>query len=505
MKKSFLLTFAFLACSLLLASAQESKFVGIWTRAGVTGTEHPCKMFTADGRLYAFYAFDDGRPAATWFLGNYEILNENTFEEQLFFHSSVQWQKNLKQKFQFDDDDHMTSSFINLQANGQAPLQTEQWVRVKEGVCFLPEPDAETWQQLKQDALVQFGRVPASGQTAAQMADSLYQASQEAKNSRKLDEALNDLIIRAELDTTNIAWQKDVQNFLYDLGALLPIGAKYARRVAFIAGEENAATDPDVYRAYELLTRIYLAVQESAGADSSLKHLIDIDQANGKPTDAGTAYKWLMRGVANSGQQKFAEAYDYAMKAAGILMDTQTDNPAFLSDCYMVAMMAAMNGQKRADAIATAKTLITLCADNEQLKSKKETAAGIISACYAKMIEQNEPNAQKEYEEFMKDKLFVVIFGNSQSEVPDAQNLKGEYYLMKYMNWHFNSTIPLDLDVTRTETMEMVLWKDGVYTTLTIPVDAKHIGAEFFVRTVGKDFKQQMAKSWKTELKQQKK
>ena len=288
------------------------------------------------------------------------------------------------------------------------------------------------------------------------------------------------------------------------MGALLPVGAKYSRRVVYLAGEENAATDPDVYRAYEWLTRYNLSAQEHGDADYCLKQLIEIDQAKGKAPDADAAYKWLMRGVSNSRQQKYTEAYDYAMKAAEILETTQTNNPAFLSDSYLVAMLAAMNGQKLDEAMATAKKLIAACGGDEQLKSKMESANAVISTCYAKKIEQNQPNAQKEYLEFSKDKLFVLVFGNGKSDVPDAQNLKGEYYLMKYMDWNFNSTTPVDVDVLRTETTIMVLWKDGVYTTLIIPADAKLIGADLFVRTVGKDFKQQMAKSWKAECKRNK-
>lgn len=506
MKKSIFLTLTFLACSMLFVSAQENRLVGIWTRANVPdGSLREYKMFTADGRLYGYYASGGEQPISTWFLSHYKILNQNTYEEQVFFHINLVWQNDLRLNYLFDDDDHLTTSFIHLQNNGKPSITTEQWVRVKEGESFLQEPDSETWEKIKQKALVQYKRVPKSGQTVEQMADSLYQAAQEAMTNKETGNAMNDLIIRAELDTTNMAWQNDVLKFFDCTQIYLSIAAKYARRVIYLGKDGDAATYPDVAGAYKTLFYVYTCMKQEKKAEHFIKRSIEVEQANGKTPDEETAYKWLIRGLANLQLERSMEAYNCGMKAAEILETIQTNDLDALIGCYFIATEAAKQEKNFDEVFKIAKRVIALCADNKKLYANMETANTFTSYYYGKMIEQKLPNAQKEYQEFIKDKLFVVAFENISTLIPHAEDLKGEYFLMKYMNWDFNSPFPVDASIARTETTEMILWKDGIYTTLQIPDSAKDIGAQLKVRTVGKVFKQKMAKSWKKESKLRKK
>ena len=249
--------FAIILTGLFVLSgfAQSSKIEGTWVQMNAEGTKiiPNVKCILPDGKILGLSFSEDFKNKAPWFLGTYEVLDDSTYIEHLTFHSSIAFQRDIKQTYQRLNDSILITSYINRFANGVDVPAVEGWKKMD----FPAQEYAEHWDEIQQQALTMFERIPPQGKTVEQYGDELYKAFEQSKD-KNLDRAHDILLVRAELDTTNLSWQRDMLKFYMDTKGLPAIADKIANRYVRLTEQQAPTpTDTAVVNAYLMRGTLY--------------------------------------------------------------------------------------------------------------------------------------------------------------------------------------------------------------------------------------------------------
>ncbi len=496
--RKYLITLAVMLTALLGAKAQTSP-VGTWVYN--FSKDNPTNIyginFSQDGKMYCFSYNANSRQSFPVVMGDYTLTSDSTLYEHVIFHMHIPGQRDIDYTFHRDTDSTMVMHFKDVFPNGTTMINTDSLTRTSfdkmKGV-FIPGDEA-SWQQTYQQALEVFGRKPTGSRTVESMGRMLYSDYQRFKENNQLDRAYEALLIRAEMDTTNLGWQNDVLDFYFETNTAPSMAEKIVNRIIRLKEQKaGSPTDTAVIKAYTMLYGLYSYRGNDAAddlrrvSDKALKLALSSDKTPG----VIISNCYLMKSTTCLSTRDFEHMYEYAKKAAEIL-DTVPDAPSLQKAQTLFSVSSALLCMdKYAECLETMKQCVPLFADTLGYQSEKLTdeVYPFMFGCYSSLYIDNPKNKklQKEYKEFISDKLLrAVIVGEN------PWGLNGRYYILERNEWNIESpyACPINSDFKR-----MLFEQDGKFTEVENP-EGKPTHANLRIEKVDKDFRQQILNNWK--------
>lgn len=471
--------------------AQSSKIEGTWAMFNANdGKVIPnFKSYLPDGRILGISFSEDLKNKAPWLLGTYEVLDDSTLIEHLTFHSSVSFQRDIKQEFMRENDSILVSRYFNRFANAIDVPVIEAWKKVD----FPIQEYAEHWDEIQQQALTIFERIPPQGKTVEQYGDELYKAFEQFKD-KNLDRAHDILLVRAELDTTNLSWQRDVLKFYMDIKGLPAIADKIANRYVRLAEQQAPApTDTAVVNAYLMRGILYsnfgMPFLEKSKSDC-LKS-IQLTEASGRPYGKGDGVAFFMLAFSCLPAENHAKVIEYCDKALEIFENTPDVSNPQKGECYFLKGITLSKLDKNKEAIDMLLHKAAPLYIDEQGKPMPKIENEIYPYtffAFGSALCQNPKDKQlvKDYQQFMADKLLCGVTDGQNGKLP-----QGEYYIMEANSWNIEDVHCFDSDNDH-----YVMQKDGNHFVIDLTDDEK-LGGRVILKTVDPSFKQQVIKIWK--------
>ena len=480
------------ACALsMTAAAQQTKLEGSWVQ--LDGDGRPTtqvKTFLPNGRQIGLSYNKDFTSHSVWFMSNYKVLNDTTYIDHAFYHSDINYQRDYYFTFHLENDSLMTTSYLNYWPNGLEINLVERWKRISNRMTC---DDAE-WEAMYQKSLAEFDRLPKEGQTVEQYAKELYAKAQDFKKTNRLDRASEALLMRAELDTTNLEWQKDIY-FLYLENRMAPsVAEKIADRyIRLKEAQAPSANDTSVVNAYR--TKIYLYNYRGNPAMPKVREaaskVIAMETAAGyQPSkDYGLDYYLMAESYLPEGN--FEAILDYTLKAIDILEKAPDVSKAQLGEAYMLQGVCLMNTDRDREAIDVMlnKTVPHYVDEKGQPLDKLTTMTyPVVLTCYESLLEDNPKDKKllKEYQEFLSDKLIMAVFRSTDKE----RNLFGEYIVVERGTWTIEKPTAIP------DSTHFLLQKDDKYVDF-FKKEGEKTNAEMVVMPVDAAKKQDVIKQWK--------
>ena len=487
------LLFSVLTCIFAVACwAQSPKLEGAWVKLtpDMTYTSYG-KVFLPDGKFYGVSFSKDMKNYSTWIMGSYKMLNDSTYLERDDFNSSITYQHDIIHVFKWESDSIFVSRYSERKSNGVLIPDTEIWKRID----FPIQDVVANWDSLYQQALVSFGRVPREGQTVAQFADELYKDSERFKKANNMERANEALLIRAELDTTNLEWQRDV--LLFYVNKALPASAdKYANRILWLAEQQAPSpTDTLVVEAYRLRGYLY---QSAIGLDRTyaeqvqraFKKSLELQKASGRPLSVSDgmslkslAYVELALKDNDASLNSINQAIDLLENTSGVLDEQK-------GDTYVLKafILSKSNRYQESNDVLFNKALPLFPDTPDQPSPKRinEIYPQVFSNYISLMCAQpKDKRVVKDYEKFMADKVVMAsLYGMNKYQ------LQGEYYVMESDNWTMEKPTCFE------DARHLVLQKDGSHVVADYEEGEKPFIA-MLVKTVAPSEKQRIIKLWK--------
>lgn len=486
--------FATLLASIFVIAgfAQSSKIEGTWAQLNEDGTKIKpnVKCFLPDGKILGISFSEDLKNKAPWFIGTYEVLDDSTYIEHLTFHSSIAYQRDIKQSFQRLNDSVLITNYFNRYANGIDVPVIEGWKKMD----FPAQEYAEHWDEMQQQALTMFERIPPQGKTVAQYGDELYKSFEQFKKSNNLDRANDQLLVRAELDTTNLEWQKDVLTFYAEIKGLPAIADKIANRYVRLAEQQAPTpTDTAVVNAYLMRGILYsnFGMPFFKKSKSDCLKSIQLTEASGRPYGKGDGVAFFMLAFSYLPEENHAKVIEYCDKALDIFENTPDVSNAQKGECYFLKGITLSKLDKNKEAIDILLHKAAPLYIDEQGKPMPKIENEIYPYAFFSFGEalcQNPKDKQlaKDYEQFMADKLLCGVTDGQNEKLP-----KGEYYIMEMGDWAIDG-----VNCFKAESNHYVMQKDGNHLVIDLN-DNEKLGGQIILKTVDPSFKQQVIKNWK--------
>lgn len=485
--------FATLLASIFVMAgfAQSSKIEGTWVQLNADGTKITpnVKCILPDGKILGLSFSEDLKNKAPWFIGTYEVLDDSTYMEHLTFHSSIAFQRDIKQSFQRLNDSVLITNYFNRYANGIDVPVIEGWKKMD----FPCEEYASHWDEIKQEALTLFQRVPPEGKTVEQYGDELYKSFKQFKDNN-LDRAHEALLVRAELDTTNLSWQRDVLQFYMDTKGLPAIADKIANRYVRLTEQQAPSpTDTAVVNAYLMRGILYsnfgMPFLEKRKSDC-LKS-IQLTEASGRPYGKGDGVAFFMLAFSYLPEENHAKVIEYCDKALDIFENTPDVSNPQKGECYFLKGITLSKLDKYKEAIDMLLHKAAPLYIDEQGKPMPKIENEIYPYtffAFGSALCQNPKDKQlvKDYQQFMEDKLLCGLTDGQNEKLP-----KGEYYIVEANSWNIE-----DVHCFDSENDHYVMQKDGNHLVIDLTDDEK-LGGQIILKTVDPSFKQQVIKNWK--------
>lgn len=476
-----------------LTQTKPTAIEGNWLQLGQNGMPTLYgKTFLPNGRLYGFCLSKDMSNVSTWILADYKVLSDSVYQEHVFFHTTIAYQRDITMTYYLENDSMLVTTYTDVYPNGQIVPVTERWKKFDAPTDYWTD---DIWASAYQQALVDFGRAPREGQSVAEKGKVLYDSFQGYLNNRQLDRANETLLIRAELDTTNVEWQNEVLNFYLGINATPAIFEKISNRyIRLCKSVAESPTDTLLFYAYMKQGLLYLkrGANNLTEARHSLQNAIDIENASKRPTrkDAGMAFFFMAGTYINSGD--FESAYNYANQSTSILdMAPDAGNVQKGEAHYLSAM--ALSGLKQYEkSNEEIEIAAPLFVDDKGQPLPKLSEINMLKFInFNKLIKQNskDKHISKAFQYFMEDKMLCV-------EISDLNNkweLRGEYYVLECDAWDMDHlSTPYDMQEIR----HFLLQKDGKNYDINLEKEEK-MGATPRVVSLDIQWKQQILKQWR--------
>ena len=442
MKKLFVLFVSGLLS--LTATAQQSDLVGSWQLLDANGNPRTyVKVFMPDGRLLGQSFNDDFTVSSVWFMSNYKVLSDTSYVDHAFYHSNILYERDYFVTFHKESDSLLVSTYIDYRMNNLGAIMTERWKKMNRELPVYT--DAE-WKALQQKSMAEFDRLPQEGQTVEQYAQKLYDKAQDYQKSNKLDRACEALLMRAELDTTNLAWQKDAaQFFLYR--HMAPAAAeKIVNRIIRLAeAQAPTPTDTSVVRAYRNLAYMYSYRGNNAlpQVRSTINKVIDMETKAGHQPSEGYGLDYYVLAETYLPEGNFKVMGDCIEKCINILEKVPNVFKAQMGEAYMLKGISLIRTNRIYEGIEVLlnQAVPNFLAEDSPVKEKVPLMAyPLVFNAYGDLIEKNpkDKNLLKEYQQFMADKLLVAVFNSTDKK----RNLFGEYYVVENGSWNVENPVP---------------------------------------------------------------
>lgn len=480
-------------CSMsLMAMAQKSELVGTWQQ--LDGNGNPTtqvKVFMPDGKLLGLSFNADFTNSSVWFMSDYKVLNELAYEDHSIYHSNINYQRDYYFTYYKENDSVLVTRYADYRYNNHLFVLTERWKKMDRE---MPTYNDAEWQALKQKSLVEFERLPKEGQTTEQYAQELYKTAQGYIKSKKLDRASEPLLIRAELDTTNLQWQKDALQFFLENSLAPSVAEKIADRVIRLAtAKAPTANDTSVVNAYRTKAYLYnyrgnIGMPQTREA---AQKAIDLAVAGGyQPTkDYGLDYFIIAMTYLPEGN--FTVIEENIDKCIGIFEKATDVSKLQMAEAYMMKAMAQMLTDRSREAIDMMldKAIPNYVDDNGQPVEKVNNyVLPSVLRCYERLLEKTPKDKKllKEYQQFLSDKLLIASFSTTDKK----RNLFGDYLVLERGSW------TLEKPVAVYDDLNILLQKDDEYIKY-IREKGEERTIEMRVVTVDPVKKQDIINKWK--------
>ena len=476
----------------LMAMAQKSELVGTWQQLDVNGNPTTqVKVFMPDGKLLGLSFNADFTTSSVWFMSNYKVLNELAYVDHSIYHSNINYQRDYYFTYFRENDSILVSRYADYRYNNHLMLVTERWKKMDRE---MPTYSDAEWQALQQKSMAEFDRLPKEGQTVEQYAQELYKTAQGYIKSKKIDRASEPLLIRAELDTTNLQWQKDVLKLFTENSLAPSVAEKIADRAIRLAkAKAPTATDTSVVNAYRTMAYLYnyrgnIGMPQTR--EYALKALATEIAGGHQPTkDYGLDYFIVAMTYLPEGN--FAAINENIDKCIDIFDKASDVSKLQKAEAYMMKAMAMMltDNCREAIDIMLNKATPNFVDDNGQPVEKVNSYVyPSVVHCYEMMLEKTPKDKKllKEYQQFLSDKLLIANF-----TTPDKKRkLFGEYLLLERGAW------TLEKPVAVFDDHNLLLQKDDQYIKYTREKNEERTG-EMNVIIVDPAKKQDVINQWK--------
>ena len=483
----------------LSSSAQSSKIEGSWImlKPDRSGVQPLLKNFLPNGKILGISFSQDMRNQSPWIMGTYEVLNDSVFFEHDDFHSTIAYQRDFRFDYHFESDSILITHYLDRQPNAQERSVTEAWKKVE----YIVGDVLSRWDEVKLQALAAFGRVAPEGKTVEQFGDELYEQHQNYKKQNDLDGAVGILMVRAEADTTNLKWQRDLVDYLIELKALPAVADRYANRMVRLS-EQLAPTPTDTsvvsaYRGRGILfgNAAFVKPEYAKQALSDLTKSIDLTKASGRPYTKSDGVSCILVSYIYFTQEKYKEAMEYSNQSINIFESDATVTAKQRGEAYFQKGLILAGEEKNREAIDVLLQKTAPFFVDEQGKPMPKMEMEIyplVFSLYGRMLDKEPKNKKlvKEYRQFTADKLLCGLVMSNTGKAHEA-GLEGEYYVMEAGDWNVESLNKIERGCEH-----FVLQKDGKHIEIDLEED-QELGAQMVVKTVDPSYKQQIIKLWK--------
>jgi hypothetical protein len=472
----------------LTATAQQSALIGSWQQldADGNGTTN-VKVFMPDGKSLGQSFNSDFSASSVWFMSNYKVLNDTSYVDQEFYHSNLFYQRDYFFTFHKENDSILVTRFVDNRLNGNEVVMLERWKKMDS-----PMPsytDAE-WQALHQKSLKEFDRLPKEGQTVEQYAKELNDKAQDFLKANKLDRALELMHIRAELDTTNMEWQRDVYN-VYASKHMAPSSAIQTvnRYIRLTEAKAPVANDTSVVSAHRLKAYLYNFRGNPAMPQmrSLISKVIEMETTAGHPFSKDYGLDYYFMGMSYLPEGNMGKLYEYCMKSLDIFEKATDVSDNQKAEVYTTAGVALMlSGQREREGIDLLKKAASLYSGELAFKITSMVYPAMFKI-YQSMLEKNpkDKKLKKEVEQFMDDKMVYEVFGATDKEF----NLWGEYIVLEKGGWTLENPTASGDD-------HYLLQKGDEYRELELK-EGELLKGEAHIRPVDAATKKDIIKQWK--------
>jgi tetratricopeptide (TPR) repeat protein len=252
--------------------------------------------------------------------------------------------------------------------------------------------------------------------------------------------------MRAELDTTNLAWQKDAaQFFLYR--HMAPAAAeKIVNRIIRLAeAQAPTPTDTSVVRAYRNLAYMYSYRGNNAlpQVRSTINKVIDMETKAGHQPSEGYGLDYYVLAETYLPEGNFKVMGDCIEKCINILEKVPNVFKAQMGEAYMLKGISLIRTNRIHEGIEVLlnQAVPNFLAEDSPVKEKVPLMVyPLVFNAYGDLIEKNpkDKNLLKEYQQFMADKLLVAVFNSTDKK----RNLFGEYYVVENGSWNVENPVP---------------------------------------------------------------
>ena len=483
-------------CALpLTVMAQVSALVGAWQQLDASGRPtHQFKFFMPDGKLLGLSYSSDLSNSSVWFMSDYRQVSDSTFVDHAFYHCEIGYQRDYLFTFHQESDSVMVTRYTDYRWNGMAVDVTERWKKTDRP---LPEYSEAEWQALHRKSLAEFDRLPQEGETTEQLAQRLYDKAQGYKRANRMEKALEALLTRAELDTTNLKWQTDAIDLMHENKMAPSVAEKifdrFIRLKTALAAEPN---DTSVVSAWR--SKAYMYNYRGSGAVKELRETaektIAMERAAGHQPSKGYGLDYFLLAESYVPEGNFEAVLGNAMKSAEIL-EQAPDSPKWQTAvAYMTAAFSLSNMDRDREALDMVMNKVVGLYQSDQSQGQapedpvKTMAWPLAMKSYETLLGKNPKDKElmKAYREFLEDKVAYAVFNTTDKK----RNLFGKYMVLERGVWTLeHPTVPFD-------DSRMLLEKDGEYTYITKEKDEEY-GAQMLLEVVDKATKKEIIRQWK--------
>lgn len=284
------------------------------------------------------------------------------------------------------------------------------------------------------------------------------------------DSAAYYLELRANLDTTNVEWQREAGKFIRDYLGDYNKAAGYCQRALRQAISQRGENHPEVATSYNEMAVVCSRLSEYDRAMEYHQKALTIRQAlfGDKHPDVATLYSNI--GSVYDNQRKDSLALEYRQKALKSMRLVYGDIHPYVSICYnnvgisyfylgdyahsleynqkALEIRKTLFGEKHPYVAISYNNLAGVYdkqGDDAKALEYFQKALDILKAIYkediplTKRIEKNIASLKKEMmaqdPAAMKQYVYTVTF-----EASENQELSGEYTVLKYENWTIDDT-----------------------------------------------------------------
>ena len=487
--------FVFFASGLfsLTAMAQQSSLIGTWQQLDNNGNPTTnVKIFMPDGKLLGQSFNDDFTASSVWFMSNYKVLNDTSYVDHEFYHSNINYQRDYFFTFHKESDSVLVTSYIDYRNSALGSAIIERWKKMDSTLPVFT--DAE-WEALHQKSLVEFDRLPKEGQTVQQYADALYKDFERYKSQNNQVRANEALLMRAELDTMNLAWQRDVILFYMEAKIIPACADKYAARSIRVAEQlAPTPTDTTVVNTYSWVGLLYLngstiSPEYAEKSKSAFEKALELQKMSGRQFTAPDANRLMSLAFLAGASQNKEKCLEYLNQSIEIYESDPQTLVKQKADAYMFKGMTLAEMDKYQEAIDILLKAVPLSIDEQGNDLPKNTAEIYpqIFKYYGFLLADNpkDKKVAKAFQQFMEDKLPV-----GEIYKKNDYNLLGEYYIVEINNWTVEKPGAVG------EKNHFVFQKDGNHTVVE-PKEGEELGCSLSVKKVDAATKKDIIKQWK--------